>query len=71
MSTMEPAKPLPYPEHDKLGPIGVQTSAIQDPVALRNSLVRAFEKAAHSAREAVAASDDDPARAVHTARKAL
>jgi CHAD domain-containing protein len=71
MSTTETAKPLSYPEHDKLGPIGTPTSAIQDPAALRNVLVRAFEKAAHDAREAVATCDQDPADAVHTSRKAL
>ena len=69
MST--PEKPLPYPEHDKLGPIGIQTSAIHDPAALRNALIRAFEAAAHDAREAVAASDRDTASAVHASRKAL
>lgn len=71
MSTTELPKPLPYPEHDKLGPIGVQTSALHDPAALRNALVRAFEAASQEAREAVAASDKSAASAVHTARKAL
>ena len=71
MSTSETPKPLSYPEHDKLGPIGIQSSAIQDPAALRNALVRAFEAAAHEAREAVAASDKSAPSAVHSARKAL
>jgi len=71
MSTTETPKPLPYSEHDKLGPIGVQTSALHDPAALRNALVRAFEAAAQDARAAVAASDKDAASAVHSARKAL
>ncbi|MEO7730708.1 MAG: CHAD domain-containing protein [Kofleriaceae bacterium] len=71
MSTTETPKSLPYSEHDKLGPIGVQTSALHDPAALRNVLVRAFEAAAQDAREAVAASDKDATSAVHSARKAL
>ena len=67
-----PATPaLPYPEHDKLGPLGVKTSAVSDPVALRSVLVRAFEAAAHGAREAVGAVDKDAATAVHESRKSL
>ena len=63
---------LPYPEHDKLGPLGARTSAIHDPAALRNALVRAFEAAAQDAREAVAAIDKgSAAAAVHASRNAL
>jgi len=71
MSTTEPPKPQSYPENDKLGPIGIQSSAIHDPAALRNALVRAFEAAAQEAKDAVAASDKSTASAVHTSRKAL
>lgn len=71
MSPSEPPKPQPYPEHDKLGPIGIQTSAIHDPAALRGALIRAFEAAAQDAKDAVARSDKDLAGAVHASRKAL
>jgi CHAD domain-containing protein len=68
----EPKPALPYPEHDKLGPLGAKTSAIHDPVALRGALIRAFEAAAQEARDAVAAIDKGPpASAVHASRKAL
>jgi CHAD domain-containing protein len=71
-TTTEPKSALPYLEHDKLGPLGVKTSAIHDAAALRNALVHAFEAAAHDARDAVAAIDkDSAASAVHASRKAL
>jgi hypothetical protein len=70
MSTPEPPKPLPYPEHDKLGPLGLQTT-INDPVGLRLAMIHAFEAAAQGARDAVATSDHDTAQAVHAARKSL
>lgn len=71
-TTTEATSTLPYPEHDKLGPLGARTSAIHDPVALRNALIGAFEAAAHEARDAVAELDQGSATsAVHTARKAL
>jgi CHAD domain-containing protein len=73
MATTSETKPtLPYPEHEKLGPLGARTSAIQDPAALRTALIRAFEAAAHDARDAVAAIDKGAApAAVHASRKAL
>jgi CHAD domain-containing protein len=72
MSTPTGPKPaLPYPEHDKLGPLGTRTSAIHDAAALRGVLVRAFEAAAKDARDAVGAIDKDATAAVHQARKAL
>src|SRR5512132_4016812 len=67
-----PKSDLPYSEQDKLAPLGARTSAIDDPAALRNALVRAFEAAALEAREAVAAIDKgSPSAAVHASRKAL
>ena len=73
MATTSDTKPaLPYPEHDKLGPLGARTSAIQDAAALRGALIRAFEAAAQEARDAVAAIDKGAASgAVHASRKAL
>jgi len=68
-TTSTPA--LPYPEQDKLGPLGIKTSAIHDAAALRNALVRAFEAAAQDARDAVGAVEKSPASAVHESRKAL
>lgn len=71
-TTTDPKPALPYPEHDKLGPLGTKTSAIHDPAALRGALIRAFEAAAQDARDAVAAIDKGPpASAVHASRKAL
>lgn len=68
----EPKPALSYSEHDKLGPLGAKTSAIQDAAALRGALIRAFEAAAHDARDAVAAVDKGAASAaVHASRKAL
>jgi hypothetical protein len=68
----EPKSALSYPEHDKLGPLGAKTSAIQDAAALRGALIRAFEAAAQEARDAVAAIDKGSASAaVHASRKAL
>lgn len=73
MATPSDPKPaLSYSEHDKLGPLGAKTSAIQDAAALRGALIRAFESAAHDAREAVATIDKGSASAaVHASRKAL
>src|SRR5215510_13034197 len=71
-TTSEPKPALSYPEHDKLGPLGAKTSAIQDAAALRGALIRAFEAAAQDARDAVAAIDKGSASAaVHASRKAL
>jgi CHAD domain-containing protein len=69
--TTGPTSALPYPEHDKLGPLGIKTSALHDPAALRGALVHALEAAAHDARDAVAAFDQSAAAAVHQSRKAL
>src|SRR5215468_8684898 len=71
-TTTDPKPALSYPEHDKLGPLGAKTSAIQDAAALRGALIRAFEAAAQDARDAVAAIDKGSApAAVHGSRKAL
>ena len=70
-TTTGPKPALPYSEHDKLGPLGIKTSAIHDPAALRNALVRAFEAAAQDAKDAVGAVDKSAASAVHDSRKAL
>jgi CHAD domain-containing protein len=70
-TTTGPNAALSYPEHDKLGPLGINTSAVNDPAQLRNALVRAFEAAAHGARDAVGAVDKDAAAAVHESRKSL
>ena len=70
-TTIGPKPPLPYPEQDKLGPLGIKTSAIHDAAALRNALLHAFEAAAQDAKDAVAAVDKNPPTAVHDARKAL
>jgi len=71
MSTTTGPKPLSYSEHDKLGPLGSKTSPIDDPGALRNALVHAFEAAAQGARDAVGAVEHSPPVAVHESRKAL
>lgn len=62
---------LSYPEQDKLGPLGAQSSAIHDAVALRAALLRAFEAAVHEARDAVGTAEHDAAEAVHASRKGL
>src|SRR5215510_8664289 len=76
MATPTEAKPTPplsgLAEHDKLGPLGAKTSAIDDAGALRSALIRAFEAASQEARDAVAAIDKGSASAaVHASRKAL
>jgi CHAD domain-containing protein len=70
-TTTGPRPALPYPEHDKLGPLGIKTSAINDAAALRGALIRAFEAAAQDARDAVGAIDKGAPAAVHASRKAL
>ena len=67
--TKSPAQP--YPEHDKLGPLGIKSSPLHDPTELRSLLVREFEAAAHSARETIGAVERGATNAVHQARKAL
>jgi len=69
--TTEPKPSLSYPEHDKLGPLGIKASVIDDPAALRDALIRAFEAAAHGARDAVGAVDNGAEAAVHESRKSL
>lgn len=63
--------PQPYSEDDKLGPLGRRASALHDPVELRAKLLGEFQAAVQAAREAVTEVDDNSAKAVHTARKAL
>jgi CHAD domain-containing protein len=70
-TTTGPKPALPYLEQDKLGPLGIKTSAIHDAAALRNALLRAFEAAAQDARDAVGAVDNGASSAVHDSRKAL
>jgi CHAD domain-containing protein len=70
-TTTGPKPALPYLEQDKLGPLGIKTSAIHDAAALRNALLRAFEAAAQDARDAVGAVDSGASSAVHGSRKAL
>jgi CHAD domain-containing protein len=70
-TTTDPKPDLPYPEHDKLGPLGIKTSAVHDAIALRSALIHAFEAAAHDARDAVGAFDKNATAAVHQSRKAL
>lgn len=69
--TTEQKTALPYPEHDKLGPLGIKTSVIHEPAALRTALLRAFEAAVQEARDAVASVEKSTPAAVHTSRKAL
>jgi CHAD domain-containing protein len=72
MATTEaPAKPLPYPEHDKLGPLGGRPSALHDAVELRAKLLAEFRQSVTAAREAAGAVDEGSSKAVHEARKAL
>jgi CHAD domain-containing protein len=70
-TTTDPKSALPYPEQDKLGPLGIKTSAIHDAATMRHALVRAFEAAAHEARDAVGAVEKSASSAVHDSRKAL
>lgn len=65
------ATPLPYPEDDKLGPLGSRPSVLHEPAELRAKLLEEFASAVTSAREAAASAERNSARAVHDARKAL
>lgn len=65
------AAAVPYPEDDKLGPLGAKVSALYDPVDLRTSLTREFAAAVQDAKAAAGSVDDNPTKAVHEARKAL
>lgn len=67
----ELARPLPYPEDDKLGPLGTRPSVLHDAGELRTKLLEEFTTAVASAREAAGSVDDGPATAVHDSRKAL
>src|SRR5438093_7525423 len=71
MATIDAPVPRPYPEHDKLGPLGSRASALHDPVELRAKLIGEFNSAVHAAREAAGAVDRGSAHAVHESRKAL
>lgn len=71
-NTLAPAPvAAPYPEHDKLGPLGAAPPVLEDPIQLRAAIVADLRGAATSAREAAASLDASPADAVHGARKAL
>lgn len=65
------APPQPYPEDDKLGPLGSRASALHDPVELRAKLIDEFNSAVQAARKAATTVDDGSATAVHESRKAL
>jgi CHAD domain-containing protein len=72
MSTPTGPRPaLLFPEHDQLGPLGIQASALNDAAALRHALVRAFEAAVAEARGAAGTVDQGATAAVHQSRKAL
>jgi len=61
----------PYPESDKIGPIGGKRSVFDDEAELRRTMVTEFQATAESARAAAANVDRDPVAAVHEYRKAL
>jgi CHAD domain-containing protein len=63
--------PSTYAEHDRLGPLGGKNAVLDDGSALRAALIREFQDAVQVARASVAAVDQGPATAVHSARKAL
>jgi CHAD domain-containing protein len=60
-----------YREDDKLGPLGAKVSPIYDAADLRKTLVREFAASVQDAKDAAAAVEDGPTKAVHDARKAL
>lgn len=62
---------LPYPEADKLGPLGTKVSALYDSTELRKALLREFASAVQIAKDAVGAVDHGTPAAVHAARKGL
>lgn len=62
---------VPYPESDKLGPLGTKRSILDDDLELRRTLVAEFQATAAAARDAAASVDKNPATAVHEYRKAL
>jgi CHAD domain-containing protein len=71
-TTSEPTKhePIPYAEHDKLGPLS-KSAILDNELELRKALVAEFSGAADAARSAAAAVDRGAATAVHDYRKAL
>ena len=62
---------LPYPEHDKLGPLGNKTSPLHDPIELRARLIAEFQSSVQAAKDAAGSVDRSAEAAVHDARKAL
>ncbi|MBA3819286.1 MAG: CHAD domain-containing protein [Deltaproteobacteria bacterium] len=61
----------PQPEHDKLGPFGMKSSALHDPAELRAKLLGEFREAVAAVKQAVLRVDESSATAVHDSRKAL
>lgn len=61
----------PYPESDKIGPIGGKRSVFDDEAELRRTMVTEFQATAEAARVAASNVDRDPVTAVHEYRKAL
>lgn len=64
-------EPLPYPEHDKLGPLGSRPSSLHDPVELRAKVIAEFNSCVNAARDAAQSIDEGSAKSVHESRKAL
>jgi CHAD domain-containing protein len=62
---------IAYAEEDKLGPLGIRTAALHDPIDLRARLLREFDHAVAAAKAAAALADQGSTTAVHEARKAL
>lgn len=62
---------LPYPEDDKLGPLGARVTVLDDPAELRKTLLREFGDAVQMAKDAVVDVDQGATSAVHSARKGL
>ncbi|CAN5738770.1 CHAD domain-containing protein [soil metagenome] len=62
---------IPYPEDDKLGPLGGKVSVLRDPAGLRKALLQEFGHGVQIAKDAVIAVDQSPTNAVHGARKGL
>jgi CHAD domain-containing protein len=71
-TTIEPASQhVPFPEHDKLGPLGTKTSVLENEHELRRALVGEFAAAADATREAASKVEANITAAVHDYRKAL
>jgi len=64
-------EPLPYTEHDKLGPLGSKNALLHDPKEVRSAFVHEFVAAAEAVRNAAAGVDKSAAEAIHDCRKAL